>query len=505
MVNRLVFSALWHDEGVNKGIDDIGDRLGRNADKQDQWRNRTKVAFAAGAAAVFAFGKSSVDAYVEAEASQAHLEDAFSRFPALADINIDSLRSYNSELAKKVKFDDDAIASGQAILAQFKLTGTQLKAATPLLVDYAAKTGQDVPGAAEKLGKAFMGNTKALKELGISYHSTGDQAKDTENIMGLLRAQVGGFAEKEGATAAGRAAILKNQFGEMQENIGSKLLPVLIKLGEIGMKALQWIDDHKEAAMVIGSLTAAMWLLNAALAANPFTIVAFAVVALVSAFVYLWTTSAGFRLFFINMWNDIKGTVNAVVLFVTTKWNDFIGFFSALPGRIAGIATNLWNSARDSILHFLFWAYDRWNDFVNFIRSIPNSIGAALGSLGGILGSVFKGALNIGIDAINWFIDRANSLIHGINWVTSKVGIPGIPDISRINRMHSGGIVPGPSGRESLAILEAGEEVIPANRAGRSGGATVHVHFHGPVGSRQELENWLVGAMDGLRRRGRLV
>jgi hypothetical protein len=36
----------------------------------------------------------------------------------------------------------------------------------------------------------------------------------------------------------------------------------------------------------------------------------------------------------------------------------------------------------------------------------------------------------------------------------------------RIPRMHSGGVVPGAPGQESLAILQAGERVTPSSRAG---------------------------------------
>ena len=61
----------------------------------------------------------------------------------------------------KTKFDDDAFASGQAVLAQFKLSGKQIENLTPLLADYAAKTGKDLPTAAETLGKSFLGNTRA--------------------------------------------------------------------------------------------------------------------------------------------------------------------------------------------------------------------------------------------------------------------------------------------------------------------------------------------------------
>lgn len=215
----------------------VMNRVGRETSKTAGLFSKFGLLAATGGAiagaALLRFGKDSVSAFSEAQQAQVRLEDAFKRFPRLADTNIQSLRDLNTQLALKTRFDDDAFASGQAVLAQFKLTGTQLKAVTPLLADYAVKTGRDLPDAATTLGKAFLGNTRALKELGIKYKSTGDQAKDTAAIIDILRGKVGGFAEKEGKTAAGRAEILRNQFNELQEAIGSKLVPILTTVADV--------------------------------------------------------------------------------------------------------------------------------------------------------------------------------------------------------------------------------------------------------------------------------
>lgn len=188
------------------------------------------VAAITGGAIALRFGVQSVKAYAEAEASQARLTAAYSKFPALADTNIDALRALNSELQRKTRFDDDQTAAAQAVLAQFKLTGTQIAKLTPLVQDYAAATGQDVVPAAESLGKAMMGNAKALKAIGINFKASGDSAKDFETITAALRQQVGGLAEVEGKTAAGQLAILTNTFGDLQESVGEALVPALTGL-----------------------------------------------------------------------------------------------------------------------------------------------------------------------------------------------------------------------------------------------------------------------------------
>jgi hypothetical protein len=185
------------------------------------------------AGGIAAFGASSVKAYSEAEAAQAKLQDTFDKFPRLADVSIDSLRDYNAELQKKTRFDDDAIASGQAILGQYEITGKQLQELTPLIADFAAKTGQSFEEASAAVGKGLLGSGKAFKQIGLDFKDTGTQAGNLEQIMGGLRTQVGGFAEQEANTGAGAAARLSNQFGELQESVGKELLPPLVALAGI--------------------------------------------------------------------------------------------------------------------------------------------------------------------------------------------------------------------------------------------------------------------------------
>jgi hypothetical protein len=380
------------------------------------------AAAAAGVAAGFAlfqFGKQSVVAFTEAEQAQQQLTDAFARFPSIADTNIATLRGLNTELARKVKFDDDAFASGQAVLAQFNITGKQLEELTPLLADYAAKTGKDLPTAAESLGKAFLGNTRALKEIGIEYTSTGDQAQDVVNIMALVRQQVGGFAEQQGKTAAGQAAILSNQFGELKEQAGEKLLPALIKVAEIGLKVVDWMGKNQEIMIpllaVIAAVTIAQWAWNVAMTANPIGLIIVGIAALVAAIVWIATKTT----FFQDVWNAAWGWIKRTAV-------DFWEWLKTLPEKIGNVFS--------SIANFMTWP----------MRTAFNMIASAW---------------NNTIGRLRWTVPSWVPFIGG-----NTIAAPQLP------HFHSGGVVPGPFGREVLGVLRAGEEVLTADqRAERDG------------------------------------
>lgn len=215
------------------------------------------------AAAIVRFGSQSVKAYRDAEKAQAKLAQSFAKFPKLADTTIGAMRSMNAELQKSTIYDDDVTAAMQARLAMYDLTGQQLRELTPLVMDYASATGQDLASAGDAIGKSLLGNTRALKAVGISYKATGDRARDYAAIQSMLSEKVGGFAESEGKTAAGQAAILANAYGELQESVGEALLPALQALMDVARPMLDTFNElpkpAKTAAVVIGAVgTAAL-------------------------------------------------------------------------------------------------------------------------------------------------------------------------------------------------------------------------------------------------------
>lgn len=245
----LKFVLLGEDRTASKTIGGVGREAKKTGGLLSGMGKSMKAGLlgalaAVGIGEVVDFGKAAVEAFADAEKSQRALEDAYARFPAVQSVNIAQLREYNAAIQKKTGADADDLAASQAVLARYKLTGEQLRDITPLLVDYATRTGKDLPAAAGTLGKSLMGNKRAMKELGIKFEDTGDPAKNFQQIMKGLRGTVGGFAEKEAASAAGKTKILNARLGDLQEMIGEKLTPILEWLLDKGTEVLDWLDAH---------------------------------------------------------------------------------------------------------------------------------------------------------------------------------------------------------------------------------------------------------------------
>lgn len=414
--------------------------------------------FAVAGAAAVAFGVQSVRAFAEAERAQLELQFAFEKFPKLADTNVEALNRLNQALMKKTRFDDDAIASAQGLLAQYELTGKQIQELTPLLLDYAARTGRDLPSAAEALGKAMLGQGRALKEVGIDFEDAGSLAGNFDQIMAGLREQVGGFAEKDATTAAGKLEMLRNRFGEVQEKIGEALMPALDSLlkwveGD-GLRALEqfadWFAEDGVIALTgfidkisemaengslvpnivagIGAITAAQWGLNAAMAANPVGLVIAGIVALGALGVAI-----------VANWNSISK-----VIFSVTS-----GITKGIGQMVLGVATGVQNAV---------------NAVLSGLRILIGPINALLKMLG-FSGVSLPSSVNF-TNSLSTFVSRLGQVadagavggtdyLFGGNFGGGSGQSVGVPGANR--RMARGGLVSGP---QRVLIGEGGPEVV---------------------------------------------
>lgn len=464
---NLTYNIFGKDRSASRTMETVGARAAKVA-------RRMAVAAAAIAAAlavvVVRFGVESVKAAAEAETAQNKLTDAWAKFPKTADQSIDALREYNSELAKTTRYDDDVIATGQAVLAQFKLTGSQIRKLTPLLLDYAAKTGKDLPTAAKDLGKALLGQMRALKEVGLNLKDTGSVAGNFQLIMAGLSTQVGGFAEKEGTTAAGKLEILKNRFGEVQEAIGFALMPALSDLidftnetvlpglegfsawfTETGLPAIRefvgWVIQYKDllgpAAIALGALTAAQWALNVAMDANPIGAVILGLTASIALITAFETDFMGLK---------------------TTVLNGALAIIKGIAGINVGVARGI-----DVVINSVVNGLNYLLGPLNLIRSL---LGMPTIS---VPHSTFGAAAQAAYGAIVANIGATNSSFTGHNYtgnVSSGFG-------HNAGSFAAGGIVPARPGGWLATVGEGGQDeaIIPLDRLGGMGGGDTFV-FH---------------------------
>lgn len=216
----------------------------------------TKVAFGIAAVAAVKFVSDSVEAYNEHQEALLQLQTTISNSPKLIGASTAAFEKQATALQNLTGFQDEEILKADAVLGRFGLTADQLNEVNPLILDYARATGTDAATAAGALGKALLGNTRALKAIGISFTATGDTAKDFDTIVGSLQSKVGGLAEAYGQTLPGQLAIAAAKFDDVKETVGKAVIPILSQLLDLVkplIAVLQLVADHLDVVVAAGA------------------------------------------------------------------------------------------------------------------------------------------------------------------------------------------------------------------------------------------------------------
>jgi len=225
----------------------------------------------------------------------------------------------------------------------------------------------------------------------------------------------GGSLDRVSKTQSGKASIANEKMGEAMERVGR----IINKVAEVALPvladAMTWVVDNVMPPLEQGF----SWL-----AKNVFPKVAAVVQALAPVF----------------------KTVFGIISTIIGKWLDVVGTIIGVVSRVAGKVGDVFRTMA-GVIHTIF---------------------------GGIA-SIVKGAFNGVIDAINWVIGMINGIQVHVHVGPVNLDWNGL-NLARLPRFHTGGVVPGVSGEEMLAVLQAGERVIPRNAAGSSG-QEIHIHI----------------------------
>jgi TP901 family phage tail tape measure protein len=303
--------------------------------------------------------------------------------------------------------------------------------------------------------------------------------------------------------------------------------------------AALWVWE-KAVTVATKVYTAAQWLLNAAMDANPITLVVIALVLLGVAIYeaykhitvfhnavdYVWDKLKQFASWVATVFTKtIPRAFGAVVTWFKAHWVDVVFFLIGGPLLLAakkasdafGLVGKLKSAFSTIVGNIRSWA----NSVVNFLSSLPSrfaSWGSRMGGhlkdaiiagvrgLSSTLAGIIRGAINTVISVWN------NLKIPGFSYSIHKgpldfsIGIPAInlPDIPRV---AAGGITTGPT----LAIVgdnpSGREAIIPLPDRGGvgDGGITINLTVNGSVLTERDLEEKLLDVLTTYgRRNGRV-
>lgn len=309
------------------------------------------------------------------------------------------------------KMDEGAIAIGDASVQVMDAEGNY-RDLTDILRDVEAATnGMGDAEKAAALSSTFTADS--IKGLNLMLNAGVDEAAKFEAEL-----------RKSDGSAADMAKTMNDNLNGDLTNLGSKLEGVQIAIYEKfepalrdGVKvldslldAINFVVDHStEFIAALGGMaagvaayigyttalkvmtegwqaltivtkaqTAAQWLLNAAMNANPIGIVIAAIAALVTAFVILWNKSEDFRNFWIGLWDSIKSVVvdfwennlkpifEAIGNVFKSLWENYLqpilGYIKEKFTEVFSKISDLWNTMLkptfDAIASVFQWLWD---------------------------------------------------------------------------------------------------------------------------------------------------
>lgn len=189
--------------------------------------------------------------------SETKLTRGMQNIASATDGAADRLIALAGALQRSTTFGDEQIIAAQAMLSTFQLNEKAIAQLTPRILDMAAATGQDLQSAAIMVGKAFTGQASAMSRAGVVVDEFGLQAARTNGpvaefsfLVGELDKNFEGFAESLANTKLGKLDQMRNELGDIQEDIGKKGLPAMIALN----KGLLFVTNTlSESAVYFGA------------------------------------------------------------------------------------------------------------------------------------------------------------------------------------------------------------------------------------------------------------
>jgi hypothetical protein len=208
---------------------------------------------------------------------------------------------------EKLGFGADKAADAYAVLITSTQNTEKSNRLLALSADLARARTMSLEDAARALTRAQAGNARIFTQFGITLDSTIPKAKAIEKAMGQLEQKLSGQALAYTKTFAGQLAILTENLGNLAEQIGMRVLPILNKFVDGLNNTGTWIKKNSDFVIALTlaitvalipavvSLTKKLILLAATILKSPIARLAIVIFGVAYAFVKAYNSMEGFR------------------------------------------------------------------------------------------------------------------------------------------------------------------------------------------------------------------
>ena len=172
------------------------------------------------------------------------------------------LMAQAAELQSRSTFGDEEVIAQQAYLASLGMTERQINDVIEASAQLSTATGMTLESAVKNLAKTYGGLTGELGESIPALKSlTAEHLKSGEAVKYILE-NYQGYAEAAAQSGTGSMRQLKNQLGDLAEQLGMILMPALQKIVGWISNMVTWFQNlsptTQKVIVVIASLAAAI-------------------------------------------------------------------------------------------------------------------------------------------------------------------------------------------------------------------------------------------------------
>ena len=223
MANDILVKIGADAKSFNDAIDGI---TKKTEDLQDSLEKVAKVSGGLFAAIAGSAGVA-IAAYRDSEKAANELNVALANQGKAVQQTGDAYKKYADTVSKATGIDDDALVASQAKIQALIGQADVTEELTAAMAYLSTQTGS-LDSAAEILGRAYQGNTRALKVYGITIDENASAQERLDQAIAGVNGKFGGQAAVL-TTGTGSIKKLQTSFGNLLEDVGKRLAPAFEK------------------------------------------------------------------------------------------------------------------------------------------------------------------------------------------------------------------------------------------------------------------------------------
>ena len=270
MAIRIPIITDFQGDGLEKTFEQFK-KLENNAERASFALQKAFVPAAAAVAGLTAGLVLSAKAAADDQAAQSRLETQLKNSTGATDAQVKMTEDFITAMSNATAVADDELRPALGNLVRATEDIGKAQDLLQISLDVAAGTGKNLAEVSDAVAKAYVGNTKAIKNLSPELFNLIKDGASADEVFKSLAGTFEGAASKAADTAQGRMKNLTIQLGEAQEAIGAALLPALeLLVGWLTQLAI-WAQNNTAVIIgigtAIGAIATAILLANGAMAA----------------------------------------------------------------------------------------------------------------------------------------------------------------------------------------------------------------------------------------------